>query len=166
MQYDVLRIIFLFLLSVHAYFIISFVYSTLHQVDNLSNMSSTKEKAIYSYNNDIIAVSRVHMKSALSMPNPSNVIEFVLRAKMYSSHVLVCIGAESHLDAEKYIENLDRLLLSTPHITKDDVTFLPISPWGYITRSLNVGIQFAQDRNFKYILFQVFFLNFTSPYCT
>ena len=102
----------------------------------------------------IIVVTRVHMKSASSMPASDKVVEFVQSVSTFASHVLVCVGANNYSDAEAYIA----LLVSkfdNMGIMKETVTLLPIIPWGYFTTALNAAILFSQDKNFKYVLFQV-----------
>ena len=108
----------------------------------------------------LLVVSRVHMKSATTMPNPSSVLNFILRVQEYASHILICVGADSIRDTEHYIESAENLLRT---VEKDNkvlpniqLTFLPVFPWGYFTTPLNAAVQFAQDKGFKYIVFQVY----------
>ena len=118
---------------------------------------------------ELLVVSRVHMKSATSMPNPFNVLNFILRVQEYASHVLICVGADSVRDTEQYIESAEALLKTFAEKDKvfnnhTQVTFLPVFPWGYFTTPLNAAVQFAQDTGFKYIVFQVYARNFILYY--
>ena len=116
----------------------------------------------------LLIVSRVHMKSATTMPNPSNVLNFILRVQEYASHVLICVGAASVRDTEQYIQSAEALLEKfadkDKFLNHTQVTFLPVFPWGYFTTPLNAAVQFAQDKGFKYIVFQVYARNFILYY--
>ena len=107
----------------------------------------------------LIVVSRVHMKSATTMPDPTHVLDFILRVQEFASHILICVGAENIRDTERYVEAAETLLQSYVKesilLNNIQITFLPIYPWGYFTTPLNAAIQFAQDKGFKYIVFQV-----------
>eukprot|EP01036_Dinobryon_divergens_P029865 gene29865-39030_t len=106
----------------------------------------------------LLVVSRVHMKSATTMPNPANVLNFILRVQEYASHILICVGADSVRDTEQYIQSAEALLEKfadkDKFLNHTQVTFLPVFPWGYFTTPLNAAVQFAQDKGFKYIVFQ------------
>lgn len=112
----------------------------------------------------LLVVSRVHMKSATTMPNPANVLNFILRVQEYASHILICVGADSVRDTEQYIQSAEALLEKfadkDKFLNHTQVTFLPVFPWGYFTTPLNAAVQFAQDKGFKYIVFQVYARNF------
>lgn len=116
-----------------------------------SDVSELEEKK-----NRLLVVTRVHMKSALSMPDPAKVIQFIENCESYADGILVCVGAEEYSVITSYIDQLKLILLNSTNLSNlGRVTFIPVYPWGYFTTALNAALQFAQDQHFDRIAYQV-----------
>jgi len=108
----------------------------------------------------LLVVTRVHRKASSSMPDPMKVLSFINSAMYYSSHILICIGSDKYDDILSYIETIKVLVARSDFIDgsiarMDHIHFLPVVPWGHFTTALNVALLYAQDKQFKYIAFQV-----------
>lgn len=102
----------------------------------------------------LVVATRVHMKSAASMPDPIKVLHFIQNTKLYADGILICVGADDITQVNLYIDNV-KLMLTEQNEDHSMVTFLPVIPWGYFTTALNAAILFAQDGKFDRIAFQV-----------
>lgn len=105
----------------------------------------------------LLVVTRVHMKSANTMPDPMKVINFIENCQTYANMILICVGSDSYLFIETYIASVKNILKERNQliIPMDNILFLPIIPWGYFTTSLNAAILQAQEYHYNYIAFQV-----------
>lgn len=102
----------------------------------------------------LVVVTRVHMKSASSMPDTGKVLSFIQNTKLYSDGIIICVGASDVTQINLYIDSVVHLL-DERHEDHSTVIFLPVFPWGYFTTSLNAAILVAQDQMFDLIAFQV-----------
>ena len=102
---------------------------------------------------NLLVVTRVHMKAASKMPDAKKLVEFVKHSKQYTNKILVCVGADEYIMIMSYIDHAKQLLNKESLLSI--VQFMPVRPWGYFIFPLNVALQYAQDIKSKYIAFQV-----------
>jgi len=130
---------------------------------NINKEKDTKTKSDTSSSqskSSLLVVTRVHTMASTTMPDPIKVISFIHSAVHYSSHILICIGSENYIDIQSYIDTIRGLLEKANEegihiVNMDHIHFLAVSPWGYFTTALNAALQYAQDKQFKYMAFQV-----------
>lgn len=122
--------------------------------DSMTDIAVQDELEVSDKSLRLIVVTRVHMKSASSMPDPMKILQFVRSVKSYADRILVCVGADDVSQVNTYIDSV-KLLLDDGHEDYSTVTFLPVIPWGHFTTSLNAAILFAQDNKFDRIAYQV-----------
>jgi hypothetical protein len=101
----------------------------------------------------LLVVTRVHMKSASAMPDTEKVAQFVRDSQSYSHGCLICIGGGQAL-VEPYMASIYEKL-SAYAVDTSSVMLLPVSPWGVYTPALNAAVQYAQDKKYDRIAYQV-----------
>lgn len=107
-----------------------------------------------SYNTKLVVITRIHAKSASSLPPPSSIYSFIINTLKYSQHVIICIDAGKFLGDMNYISSLQAIL--SQYSLTETVDIIPITPWGHFTSALNIGVIRAKELNFNFVCFQSF----------
>jgi hypothetical protein len=101
---------------------------------------------------DIVIVTRIHGKSANSLPQPEVVLAKVSAFLAYSRRVLICIDIGESNQNEVYIKAIQERLNHSN--ISSQVQIVTISPWGRFVSALNSAVIVAKDLHFKFICFQ------------
>ena len=91
------------------------------------------------------------MQVSSTKPDVNKMVEFVRRASEYAHSILICHDVKPLMS--EYLEELKVILTKLDLLSK--VSFLSVDPWGYFTYSLNAALQYAQDKEFNIIAYQV-----------
>ena len=101
----------------------------------------------------MLVVTRIHKMASSNFASIASLVSFIDSCRSYADHVLVCIGAVTIEESEKYV--LDAESSFTENKYSSFVTIKCIHPWGHFVSSLNASILFASSNGYEKIAFQV-----------
>jgi hypothetical protein len=123
-------------------------------VEENQKLIDRKFKKFESRNNKLLIVTRIHMQSSRTMPDPTYAIKFIKKCINSNYSILICVGADTYETITLFCLQLSKMI-KIHELDHYDITIKPIFPWGYFIFPLNYAVQYAQDNKFKFIAFQV-----------
>ena len=103
----------------------------------------------------LLVCTRVHMKSADSMPQVEKILKFMEEVSSYADHIIICIGAPDIPFLQSYMDKLSVAMKAKSAALNNLVSLLPVQPWGHFVSPLNAAVIYAQDKGYQRIAFQV-----------